>query len=131
VSLLRRLLYLHALVSAVAGVALVAAPRWLMELLEQPGSVDHAWLRLLGVNGLVLALLMVLVGHRAEELWWWSWAFVILDVGTGAVAGLHAAVGLPQDSVAWPWWVGAVAGLGFAGGLVVALARAGTEAGAP
>lgn len=129
-SLLRRILYLHALVSAVSAVAFLAAPRSLMDLLGQPAFVDQAWLRLLGVNGLVLALLMVLVGHRTEELWWWSWAFVILDVSGAAVAGLHAAVGLPPDSAAWPWWVGAVLALGLAGGLVVGLARAGTEAAA-
>lgn len=130
-SLLRRVLYVQALVSATAAVALVAVPGVLLEVLGQPASVDAAWLRLLGVDGLALALLMVLVGHRAEDLWWWSWAFVILDVGGAAVAGLHAAVGLPMGAAAWPWWAGAVAALALAGALVLGLGRAAAESPAP
>jgi hypothetical protein len=70
---------------------------------------------------------MVLVVRRIEDLWWWSWTFVLLEVGTALVFVLNALVGLGEGSSAWPWWVlggvnGAVAAVE-----VTALAKAGTE----
>ena len=125
---LRRVLYLDALLTALSSVGLLAAPGWFLDVLGQPAVADEAWLRLLGVAGFVLALLMVLVAHRAEELWWWCWAFVIVEVGSAAVASLHLLLGLPGGTAAWPWW--AVAGVSwlFAGGFLWGIARAGTEA---
>lgn len=128
VSLLRRVLYLQALVSAVTAVALLAFPRFLLvSVLGQPEYVDYAWVRLTGAASVSLALLMVLVGHRAEELWWWSWAFVAGTVAGAAVVTLHAAFGLPPGAAAWGWWTAAVLTWGFAGALVIGLARAGVE----
>ena len=103
---LRRALYLQAGVWAVAGVALAAAPRLvLVTLFDQPPHQQFAWVRLLGVQSVGLALLMVLVAHRVEELWWWSWAFAIATVTIAAVALLNAAFGLgPHESSAL-WWV--------------------------
>ena len=51
----------------------------------QPPLEDLAWLRALGVMAIVLALLMVLVAQRLEDVWWWSWAFVLLEAGTATV----------------------------------------------
>jgi hypothetical protein len=128
VVVLRRVLYLDALVSAVVGLGLIAAPAWAFEtLLDQPPALDTAIHRLAGVASFTLALLMVLVGHRVEELWWWCWAFVVLEVGAAAVGTLHAAFGLPDGAAAWPWWALGVTSWMFAGAFLWGIARAGAE----
>jgi hypothetical protein len=127
-SQLRRVLYLQALASTVSAVALIGFPRFLLvTLLAQPEYPDYAWVRLLGVAALSLALLMVLVAHRAEDLWWWSWAFVVGTAGAAAVLTLHAAFGLPAGAAAWAWWIAAVVAWGFGAALVWGLSRAGLE----
>ena len=127
-AILRRALYLDALVAGVVGLALAAAPRAVVErMLAQAAVGDDAWLRLAGVASMTLALLMVLVGHRAEELWWWAWAFVVLEAGTASVATLHALLGLPAGSAAWPWWVLAAGSWAFAFAFLWGLARADSE----
>jgi hypothetical protein len=129
VAVLRRVLYLDALVSAVVGLALAAVPGWVFEtLLSQPRAADVAIHRLAGVASFTLALVMVLVGHRIEELWWWCWAFVVLEVGAAAVATLHAAFGLPSGAEAWPWWALGIGSWAFAGAFLWGIARAGNEA---
>jgi hypothetical protein len=129
VAFLRRVLYLDALTLAVAGLALVATPRFTLEdVLSQPSVPDDAFLRVLGVCMVTLAMVMVLVGHRVAELWWWCWAFVALEGGTASVATLHAAFGLPGGTAAWPWWALAVGSWAFAGAFLWGLARAGVEA---
>lgn len=128
-AVLRRVLYLHALVSAVVGLPLVGAPAWVfVTLLGQPRAADVAIHRLAGVASFTLALLMVLVGHRVEELWWWCWAFVVLEMGAAAVATLHAAFGLPAGAAAWPWWALGIGSWAFAGAFLWGIARAGNEA---
>lgn len=127
--LLRRTLYLDAFVCAVVGAVLVVAPRFLLvTVLGQPEHPDQAPLSLLGVATLTLSLLMVLIGHRVEELWWWCWAFVVLEGGTAAVATLHAAFGIPAGADAWPWWALGLGSWAFAFAFLWGLARAGTEA---
>jgi hypothetical protein len=128
VKLLRRALYLDALLSALGATVLLAAPRFLLvTLLGQPEYPDYGFMRLLGVAAFALALLMVLVAHGIEELWWWCWAFVILEFGAATVATLHVLWGLPADAAAWPWW--AMAGITwiFTFALLWGLARTGTE----
>jgi hypothetical protein len=106
VAILRRVLYLDALLSAVFGLAVAAVPRFLIvTLFGQPDYPDYAVARLLGVSLFSLALLMVLVAQRIEELWWWSWAFVIFEFGGAAVGTMHAAFGAPTGAPAWPWWL--------------------------
>jgi hypothetical protein len=129
VSLLRRALYLDALLTALGGLALVAAPRFVfVTVLSQPAYPDYAPVRLLGVAGFALALVMVLVAHRAEDLWWWSWAFVVLEGGAAAVKTLHAAFGVPSGAAAWPWWIWALASWAFGLAFLWGIARAGVEA---
>jgi hypothetical protein len=131
-SLLRRALTFDALLSVLVGVALVAVPRFvLVTVLGQPEPSDQALIRLLGVAYVVLALLMVLIAHRIEELWWWCWAFVVLEAGVAAVATLHAAFGLSPRSEAWPWWALGLVSWAFAFAFLWGIARAGTEASAP
>jgi len=105
-TLLRRILKAQAALWAGFGLALVVAPGWLIETLAgQPPVGDDAWIRVLGVVAIVLALLMVLVAQRLEEVWWWSWAFVALEAGTATIFALHALLGLPSGAAAWWWWV--------------------------
>ena len=76
---------------------------------------------------LVLALLMVLVQQRIEEVWWWSWAFAVLEAGTATICLLHAMFGLPPGEPAGAWWLlGAVNGA-FAAGLLTGIGYAGQE----
>lgn len=102
---LRRILYLQAALWAIFGAALVAAPGWLVVTVGGQPASDHAWLRVLGVMAIVFALLMVLVAQRLEDVWWWSWAFVVLEAGTATVFALHALLGLPPGAAAWWWWL--------------------------
>jgi hypothetical protein len=128
VTFLRRILKLQAALWALFGLALVIAPGWLTETVAgQPPLGDLAWLRALGVMAIVLSLLMVLVAQRLEDVWWWAWAFVVLEAGTATVFALHALLGLPEDAAAWWWWARAI-GNGLIGALeLVGLAMAAQE----
>ncbi|HEV3474505.1 MAG TPA: hypothetical protein VG602_03985 [Actinomycetota bacterium] len=127
-ALLRRVLYLDALREAVVGVALLGFPGTLLiELFDQPPYGDYAFVRILGLASLVLAMLMVLVGHRVQEVWWWSWAFVVLEVGRAGLASLNALIGLPPGAGALVWWLNAGVSWLFAAGFLWGLARAGAE----
>src|SRR2546422_1983706 len=129
---LRRALYLQAGVWAIVGVALAVAPRVvLVTLFDQPRHQEFAWVRVLGVQSIGLALLMVLVAHRVEELWWWSWAFAIATVASAAVALLNAAFGLGPHESAALWWVFAGVAVLFSLGLLYGLYAASREQPAP
>jgi len=108
---LRRTLYLQAAVWGVAGAALAVAPGFVLKsVFGQPGLNEPTWLRVTGIEGFALAMLMVLVGHRADDLWWWSWAFAFLSTALAGAALLNAAFGLnPGQSGALWWALGAVA----------------------
>ena len=118
---LRRVLNGQALLWALFGSAVGIAPRWVLESVAgQPPPSDDAWFRGLGVMAVVLALLMVLVAQRLEDVWWWSWAFVVLEAGTATVFALHVLFGLPDGASAWSWWLlacanGAVGALDLVG----------------
>jgi hypothetical protein len=102
---LRRALYLQAAVWAAAGLALALAPRLLLvSLFRQPEHPDYTWFRLLGLHVIGLAMLMVLVGHCLEDLWWWSWAFALVTVGMAAIVLLNAAFGLEPGESGVLWW---------------------------
>jgi hypothetical protein len=110
VNALRRGLYLQAALWTIGGLALLFVPRFVLITLFNQPEVDLAWPRLVGVNAFGLALVVVLVAQRAEELWWWSWGFALVAVGTAGVALLHAAFGLRDGQSSALWW-----GLGVAG----------------
>jgi hypothetical protein len=125
---LRRVLYLQAAVWAMAGVAVAVAPRFvLVTLFDQPRHQELAWVRLLGVHSLGLAMLMVLVAHRIEELWWWSWAFAVVGVATAAVSLLNAAFGLGPHQSGALWWAFAGIAVAFSLGLLYGLFAASKE----
>jgi hypothetical protein len=125
VTFLRQVLRWQSLLWALFGLALLLVPSALVEGVFGQAVVEDAWLRTLGVASIVLAAQMVLVARRIEELWWWTWSFVLLEAGSGAVFLLAAVFGAPDGSAAW--WALAIANLAVGGLEVVGLARAGTE----
>jgi hypothetical protein len=125
---LRRVLYLQAGVWAVAGVALLVAPKFvLVTVFDQSRHQEFAWMRLLGIHALGLGMLMVLVAHRVEELWWWSWAFAFVTVVTAIVAVLNAAFGLAPHESGVLWWVFSAIAVVFSLGLLYGLFTASKE----
>jgi hypothetical protein len=125
-TLLRRLLKVQAALWVLGSLGALIAPGWLVEdVLGQP-PLDTVWIRAAAVMGLVLALLMVLVAQRGE-VWWWSWAFAALDVGTATVFAAHALLGAPDGAAGWPWWSLAATNAAFGAGLLVGMGRAGQE----
>jgi hypothetical protein len=128
VNLLRAVLRWQAAASAIFGLALVFVPAAVVEgAMGQPPLQEDAWVRLLGVAAVALAAQMVLVQRRVEDLWWWTWSFVALEVGVGVVFLLNALVGVPDGAPSWPWWAGGGISVAWAGLDVAGLAKAGTE----
>jgi Na+/melibiose symporter-like transporter len=126
-TLLRRLLKAQAALWTVCSAVALVAPRWLVEdVLGQP-TLDVVWIRTAAVMGIVLALVMVLVAQRIDELWWWAWAFAILDVGTATLFAVHALLGPPEGAEVWPWWLLAALNGAIGAGLLVGMATAGQE----
>ena len=127
-TLLRRLLKIDSALWVVWSLAVLIAPGWVIEdLLSQPASPGYGWVRASAVMGLVLALLMVLVSQKLEELWWWSWAFAILEIGLATVLALTALFGLPDGVASWPWWILAVINGAVGAGLLAGMGLAGQE----
>jgi hypothetical protein len=125
---LKRTLYLDALVWALVGVALAAFPKFVITtLFDQIPYPEYAWVRIVGIQAFALAMLMVLVAHRVDELWWWSWAFVIPNLGAGLVALLNALFGLRGQSSSVLWWILSGVSLAFAAALAWGLFRTGQE----
>jgi hypothetical protein len=126
--LLRRVLSAGAILGFVLSVAVLAAPRLVVEgLLDQPPLSEDVWVRLLGVAGIALASFHVLVLRKLDDLWWWSWTFVLYDGLSTVVIALHAAVGVDQDAAVWPWWLFAATTGAFTVLYLVGIARAGQE----
>jgi hypothetical protein len=122
------MLYLTALVWGLAGILLIAVPRFLLvTLFSQPTYEEYAWVRIGGIDAVALALLAVLVAHHVEQAWWWTWAFVIVAAGEAVVFTLNALIGAPPGASGWPWWLFAGGQWVLAAGLVYGLARAGVD----
>ena len=126
--LLRRVLILQAIVWAICGAAIAVAPTLVLEtMFDLPPLPDQGYVRIAGVFSVSLAMLMVLVARRLDVLWWFAWAFVFASGGSALVAGLNAIFGLPEGSSALLWWLFTAASAAFTIGLLVGLARTGTE----
>lgn len=126
--LLKRVLFWQSAVWAACGVAIAAAPRFvLVTLFDQVPYPDYAYVRVAGVLSVALAALMVLVAQRIDELWWFSWAFVIAGVGVVTVTTLSALFDRPGGSGVLLWILFAGVNLLFAVGLLWGLALAGQE----
>ena len=129
-ALLRRVLYLDALLNAALGLGLMALPRFLLvDLFGQPVYPDYAFVRVFGAAALALAMLQVLVGQRVEELYFWCWTFVLFESARAAILTLHVLFGLPEGADAFMWWLGAGVRWAAAFGLVLGIGRAASEAG--
>ena len=125
---LRRVLKVQAALWAVAGLALAVAPVFVLDsLLGQPVPVEGAWLRMLGVTCIVLALFMVLVSQHAAQAWWWAWGFAILEAGVATVSILNALLGVPEGASAVPWWAIGIGAMLFGALDLIGIARAGQE----
>ncbi|HZD18624.1 MAG TPA: hypothetical protein VE669_10830, partial [Actinomycetota bacterium] len=124
---LRGALYLHAAAWFGLGLVLALWPRVLQAWLGQPPYPEHAWVRIVGILLVGASLQMVLVGHRVEELWWWSWSFVFTTGSVAALLTLNAAFGVPEGGASTVWWVLALAHWGLASLLLLAMQRAATE----
>ncbi len=126
--LLRRVLIIQAGVWAACGVAIAVTPRFvLVTMFDLPAPPDQGYVRIAGLFSFCLALLMVLVGRRLTELWWFAWAFVIATAGSAIIAGLNALFGLPEGTSPFLWWVFAITSTAFTVGLLAGLAKTGTE----
>jgi hypothetical protein len=118
---LKRALYVEAAVWGLSGLALAIAPRFvLVTMFDQPRP-DAAWLRIVGIQSFGLAMLMVLVAHRIEDLWWWSWAFALATVGVAGVVVLNAAFGLAPGQPGLFWWLFSALAVGSALALLAGL----------
>ena len=126
--LLRRVLYLLAAVNAVSGLALLAVPKLILKtLFGQVPYPEYAWIRFGGIEAFGLAMLQVLVAHRAAEVWWWSWAFVIVEGLIATIAALNAVFGLPAGSSGVLWWLIAGVNTLFTAGLIWGIGRTAQE----
>ena len=121
--LLARVLKVQAVVWLLSGLALLAIPASVVRLIDQV-PLEEVWLRATGVSVIVLGLLMILVAQRAE-VWWWAWAFAVLEAGTGSVFLLRALFG--GRGAEWPWWSLGSLGVVLAVLNLVGLAQAGRE----
>ena len=127
-ALLRRVLYWQASLWTAIGLLEIAAPRWLLETVSrQPAIADLAYVRALGVMAVALALLMVLVAQRIDEVWWWAWAFALTDAALATVCALNALLGPVEGSATVVWWALTVGNLVMGAGLLVGMSRAGQE----
>ena len=126
--LLRRVLLWQAALWAAFGLAIAAVPGTvLVDLFEQAPLADDAFARLAGIGAFCLALNMVLVAQRIEDIWWFSWTFVVLETGTVAVTLANALGARPPGSGVFLWWLLTVLGVAFLGLLLAGLGRTGTE----
>jgi hypothetical protein len=127
-TLLARTLKVQAAAWFLGALGFGLVPKWLIErVADQVPLPEYAWVRSGAVMGFVLALLMVLISRRLDDVWWWSWAFVAVSVGLSTVLVLNGAFALPRGSAAWPWWTLGAVHLAFAAADMVGLARAGQE----
>jgi hypothetical protein len=125
-AILRRALLVFASVWAVCGAAVVAVPRWLLVTwFDQVPYPDYTYVRVCGIAALGSAALALMISRRLDQVWWWSWAFVLQTGATALVTGLHALFGSADG--AWFWWLFAASNAALTAWIVLGIARAGVE----
>ncbi|MGH2710308.1 MAG: hypothetical protein ACRDH9_03775 [Actinomycetota bacterium] len=128
-ALLRKVLYVDALLNAALAAGLIVLPRFLLvDMFDQPVYPDYAFVRVFGLAALALALLQVLIAQRVEELYFWCWTFVLFEGARAAILTLHVLFGLPDGAGAFMWWLGAGVRWLVAFGLLLGIGRAAAEA---
>jgi len=127
-NVLRRFLYLMAAVNVLVGLALAILPKFVTKsMFGQVALPEYAWVRIGGIQALGLAMLQVLVAQRSNEVWWWSWAFVIVEGLIAVVAALNALFGLDPGSSAVLWWLIAVVNGALTAGLLWGIGKTGQD----
>lgn len=101
--LLRRVLYLQAALAAIGGLVLVLFPGLLVSTLSLSPLAESAWIRLMGIQSITLAMFAVLIAQAIEEKWWWTWAFVVGNSLVATFTILKGALGLTAPSDRWFW----------------------------
>jgi hypothetical protein len=126
-NLLRGVLKVQAALWAIAGLALGLVPIRVMDALGQLRVPESAWLRMLGITSFVLAMLMWLLATSLDKVWWWAWAFALLEAGIATMAIVNVAFGLNPGVEAWPWWAMGAIAAAFAVLDMIGLARTSQE----
>lgn len=127
-NILRRFLYITAAVNAVVGLTLAVLPKFVTRtIFAQVALPEYAWVRIGGVQAFGLAMLQVLVAQRATDVWWWSWAFVIVEGLVAVIAALNAAFGLAPGASSVLWWLIAGVNAVLTAGLLWGIGRSGQE----
>jgi len=125
-AILRRALLAFATVWAVCGLAIAVAPRWLLVTwFDQAPSPDYTYVRVCGVAAVGSAMLALMISRRLDDVWWWSWAFVLETGATTLVTGSHAL--FSDAGGTWFWWAFAAINAALTAALLVGIARGGTE----
>jgi hypothetical protein len=124
---LRRVLKIQAAVWTLSAIALVLFPVRLLDALGQLSVAEPAWLRMLGIAAIVLAMLMWLVAGALDQVWWWAWGFAVLEVGVATVCILNALFGVDAGTSAWAWWALGALAVVFGGLDMVGLGRTSRE----
>src|SRR6266571_2165036 len=78
--------------------------RW-MAFLRRILYLQAAVFFVAGVQAIVLAMFMGLVAQRSEQVWWWSWTFVIVSAAITIIAVLNALFGLHAGHAGWTFYV--------------------------
>jgi len=125
---LRRVLKLQALLWVMGSLPEVVAPRWfLVTVFQQAEYPDYAYVRSMGIMCVGFALMMVLVAQRLEVVWWWAWAFAVINCALATVCALTAMFGASEGSATLYWWILAGTNAAFAALLMLGLGRASQE----
>ena len=125
---LRTFLYAGAVAWAASGLALALIPHYLIhDLFQNPWIRDWALIRTLGVVSIGLAMVMVLVAQRLEDVWWWAWAFIITTAGVATVNGVHAAFGDRSGRAQLMFWLIAAVNGVLCAGLLVGMGKTAQE----
>jgi hypothetical protein len=125
-AILRRALLLFAGVWALCGIGIALVPRWLLVTwFDQVPYPDYTYVRVCGIAAVGSAALALMISRRLDDLWWWSWAFVLEAGSTAVVTGFHALSSTGEGP--WFWWLFAATNALLTGSLVLGIARAGVE----
>jgi hypothetical protein len=128
VKLLRSVLYTQAGLWVFSGLSLAIVPRFVVDGVFDNQAIDDCGLiQILGVVAVGMAMLMVLVAQRLDDVWWWSWAFIITTAAVATVAGFHAVFGPLTGRAQLMFWLIAGTNAIIAAGLLVGIGRAAQE----
>jgi uncharacterized membrane protein len=128
VKLLRRVLYVEAACLAVYGLLAALVPIWLLQtVFDQPSVGEYAWVRMTGIQAIGFAMMYVMVAHRAETLWWFSWAFVLTGGAIAILSAVNALFGLPDPVSPLFWWLLAAGAALNTTGLLLGIGKTGLE----